>query len=180
MENKNSFFDSPLSSGFLQALQNAIHAQGGQAAVAKAAGMAQGNISKILKGRDVRVSTLGRLLAALGGGLAVVGEERTSIVRETPAEFQLEMQRAKEKLLEKERETFAAEKNALEHERNAIQQQKKIMEAVTIMCREQALTESQAHAIQAAVANYESVLAGTHQLGFISPTSVVLQHASSE
>ena len=177
MENKNSFFDSPLSSGFLQALQNAIHAHGGQAAVAKAAGMAQGNISKILKGRDVRVSTLGRLLAALGGGLAVVGDERTSIVRETPAEFQLEMQRAKEKLIDSEREALACARAATDAREALLTQHRDILDAVKITCRDLGISGETAYLLQNAVMNYHDVKNGTAKVGFLSPDC---RHAVSE
>lgn len=160
------------------ALRAAIRDQGGQAAVARKAGTSQGNISKILKGRDVRVSTLGKLLSALGGGLAVVGDERTSIVRETPAEFQLEMQQAKEQIIAKEREALLCAREATDAREKLLAQHRDILDAIRITCRELNITGEMAFLLQNAVMNYREVLDGTATVGFMGADDQ--RHASSE
>lgn len=173
MEGKKKPKESPLSPAFLRAIKDAIYAHGGQAAVSEKTGLAQSQISRFLGGRDVRVSTLMRLLAALGGGIGSVEGKALPMVAEAPAAFQAELLQAKMDLAKQAMETARVSQAMAE-------QQNKILNAVTLVCREQALTEAQAHALQAAVASYESVLAGTHRVGFTSPTSAVLRHASSE
>lgn len=173
MEKKVIKKESCLDKKFIEALRQSVAARGGQAAVAYESGVSQPLISRILAGKDHYVSTLMRLLTALGGGIGSVEDKALPMVSEAPAAFQAELLQAKMDLAKQAMETARVSQAMAE-------QQNKILSAVTLVCREQGLTEQQAHAIQSAIGSYESVLAGTHRVGFTSPASAVLRHASSE
>jgi len=155
-----------LSEHFISSLRGAIAAHGGQGPVAEKAGMSQSMISRLLNGRNVRVATLVRLLEALGGGLENIDRPAPAIAAETHATFKAELAEAKIALADKTIELA--------------QQQDKIVRALTIVCKEQGLTSCQAHAVQAAVFNYEAVLAGTHTVGYAEEPAVGLPLAASD
>lgn len=173
MEKSERKKPSYLPEDFLEAMRQAVRRRGGQAAVAYESKVSQPQICRILKGQDAYVSTLMRLLTALGGGIGSVEDKALPMVSEAPAAFQAELLQAKMDLAKQAMETARVSQAMAE-------QQNKILSAVTLVCREQGLTEQQAHAIQSAIGSYESVLAGTHRVGFTSPASAVLRHASSE
>jgi DNA-binding phage protein len=130
----------PLPPSALKALKLAISDAGGQAHVADMAGISQSQVSRFLKGQDVKLSTALSILTTLGGDICQIPQPH--IAAEPQADYRALYNAADDEL-----------RNV---KRQLLEQQTRIMTAVTNACRDAGLTPTQAHSLQQAVMDYEN------------------------
>lgn len=146
----NNFSDSggemaakkPLSQDTLNMIKQAIVEAGGQAEVADMSGVSQSQVSRFVRGQDVKLSTAISILSSIGGGISPVSDQRQQIVCEPVPDYRSRINKL--------------EDDVLDLKKQLLYQQTKIMTAVVAACKVANLSVNQAHALQRSVMDFEN------------------------